>query len=153
MAQTTENSDQKGIPNTELSTDSNISANVCDRPSRTSEEPEFNRVAPENPDPSVSEMTKGEKDASDEKEGNEKAETDKTSDETPKLPRTRIGRPNKDDKKDIIDQADWQTMVPKKDPKSKFVMAVNEGDDGREQVTLYSPYIQKVFRAVIRYLF
>jgi hypothetical protein len=70
----------------------------------------------------------------------------------PTLPRTRIGRPNKDDRKDIIDQADWQTMVPKKDPESKFVMAVKEGDDGKEQVILYSAYIQKVFRAVIRYI-
>ena len=44
-------------------------------------------------------------------------------------------------------------MVPKKNLESNFVIAIKDGDDGREQITLYSPYIQKVFRAVIRYFF
>lgn len=101
---------------------------------------------------SASEANKEEKSAGAEKKGEiEKVEEKEVpEDKAPPMPRTRIGRPNKNDKQDIIDQAEWQTMVPKKDPESNFVMAVNDGDDGREQVTLYSPYIHKVFRAVIR---
>lgn len=93
------------------------------------------------------------KEESDKKEENDKKdETEAKKDNAkPELPRTRIGRPNKDDKSDIIDQADWQTMVPEKDFITKYVAVIKDGGDGREQVTLYSPYIQKVFRAVIRY--
>jgi hypothetical protein len=101
------------------------------------------------------EVVDNEKKAEDEGEGiDKKVEKDEISEPPPppKLPPTRIGRPNKNDRKDIIDQADWQTMVPTKDPETKFVATVAKGNDDREQVTLYSPYIQKVFRAVIRYL-
>ena len=165
MAHSTKDSEHEGIPTAEPSgpTGGTILVNVGDESSRTSDNPEVARACHEDTDASVSEVANGVKDASDEKEGDEEKVEEKQNSEPPPppppppsppptLPRTRIGRPNKDDKTDIIDQADWQTMVPKKDPASTFVIAITDGDDGREQVTLYSPYIQKVFRAVIRYL-
>lgn len=101
------------------------------------------------------EKTASDKDGSDEKKENddEKPKEKEEADTKAELPRTRIGRPNKDNKSDIIDQADWQTTVPRNDIVKKYVIVVKDGRDGRAQVTLYSPYIQKVFRAVIRYVF
>ncbi|KAJ4301945.1 hypothetical protein N0V90_004041 [Kalmusia sp. IMI 367209] len=156
MAHSAKDSDYEGTLTVEpsCSTDGTILANISDKSSRTNDDPEAARASLQDTIASVSEATNGEKDTSNDKEGDdEKVESKQNAEPPPPpmLPRTRIGRPNKDDKKDIIDQADWQMMVPKKDPGRKFVMAVNDGDDGREQVTLYSPYIQKVFRAVIRY--
>ena len=159
MAHSAADSDHEGTSTAEpsSSTDGTILANVSDKSSRTSYDPGAARTSHEDTDASVPEATNRKRDTSDEKEGDdEKPETKKKSEPPspppPTLPRTRIGRPNKDNKYDIIDQADWQTMVPKDDPESKFVIAVSDGRDGRERVTLYSPYIQKVFRAVIRYL-
>ncbi|KAF2450124.1 hypothetical protein P171DRAFT_481164 [Karstenula rhodostoma CBS 690.94] len=149
-ARSAKDSDHEGIPTAELlsPTDGTISASSGDELSRTSNDTAAAVASPEqDADPSVLEATNEEKDASNEKEGDdEKLEAKKESETppSPTLPRTRIGRLNKDDKKDIIDQADWQTMVPKKDIESRLVMAVNDGDDGREQATLYSPYIHKV---------
>jgi hypothetical protein len=146
-------------------------ANSSDRPLQTTNEPESGRPFDADTSTVIVETTEGEKHVNNDKEdnnekkvdGEEKAEDKEEGNDQkldneaksgtpppPKLPPTRIGRPNKNDRKDIIDQADWQTMVPTKDPETKFVASVTKGDDDREQITLYSPYIQKVFRAVIR---
>ena len=65
---------------------------------------------------------------------------------------TRVGRPyTEKGVKYIIDEAQWETVVPKSDFDSRFAILVQKGDDGKEQLTLASPYLQKVFRAVVKY--
>lgn len=162
MTHSTKGSDHGGT-NTAEPSDSTaglVLENPSDECSRKNDEPRVTKASHDDADAFALEATNGEKSSSDGKSGDDgKEDKNKTEHKVeaeeksePELLRTRIGRPDKNSKGDIIDQADWQTMVPKKDPESKFVIAVDKGDDDREQVTLYSPYIQKVFRAVIRYL-
>jgi len=70
----------------------------------------------------------------------------------PQLIATRVGRPyTEKGVQYIIDEAQWETVVPKSDFDSRFAILIQKGADGKEKLTLASPYLQKVFRAVVKY--
>jgi hypothetical protein len=167
MAHCAQDSDQEEVLAAEQLNLADGNATSNEDSSRTSGDLEPARDSHENTYPRVPEVIVGEKHVGVGMRGKNQKESDNENvdddkefqklDENeapsqPALPRTRIGRKAHILGGDFIDQADWQVTVLEENPESKFVMAVNNDSGGKEQVTLYSPYIQKVFRAVIRYL-
>lgn len=71
--------------------------------------------------------------------------------EAQQLIATRIGRPiTENGKRLIIDEAEWEPLVPQTTLDAQFAILIQR-DGEKDRLTLLSPYLQKVFRAVVRY--